>query len=79
MKKATFLANSINKQRFINMLSGYLEKKYARRVTHAVSDTDLLIAQKAVESSSTSDTVLVGDDTCRSSCFDDTDLLVLSY
>ncbi len=30
---------------------------------HASGDADLLIVQKAVESSSTTDTVLVGDDT----------------
>ncbi len=61
MKKETFLANSTNKQQFINMPSGYLEKMCA--VYHASGDTDLLIVQKAMESSSTTDTVLVGDDT----------------
>ena len=62
MKKATFLANSINKQRFIDMLSGYLEKKTCK-VYHSSGDADLLIVQKAVDSSTITDTVLVGDDT----------------
>ena len=65
--KATFLANSTNKQKFINMLGSYLEKKECK-VYHAPGDADLLIVQRAVESSSVMDTVLVGDDT---------DLLVL--
>lgn len=67
MKKATFLSNNTNKQRFINMLGSYLEKK-KYNVYHAPGDADLLIVQKAVESSTVMDTVLVGDDT---------DLLVL--
>ena len=67
MKKATFLANSMNKQRFIDMLSGHLEKKTCK-VYHSSGDADLLIVQKAVDSSTTTDTILVGDDT---------DLLVL--
>ena len=67
MKKATFLANSTNKQRYINMLGSYLEKKKCK-VYHAPGDTDLLIVQKAVESSTVMYTVVVGDDT---------DLLVL--
>ena len=67
MKKTTFLANSKNKQRFINMLSNYLEKRKCK-MYHAPGDADLLIVQKAVESSTVMDTVLVDDDT---------DLLVL--
>ena len=66
MKKVNFLANSQNKQQFINMLGSFLEKTC--EVYHAVGDADLLIVQKAVESSTLVDTVLVGDDT---------DLLVL--
>ena len=49
------------------MLSGYLEKKTCK-VYHSSGDADLLIVQEAVDSSTTTDTVLVGDDT---------DLLVL--
>ena len=49
------------------MLGSYLEKKKCK-VYHAPRDADLLIVQKAVESSAVMDTVLVGDDT---------DLLVL--
>ena len=67
MKKATFLANSINKQRFIDMLSGYLEKKTCK-VYHFSGDADLLIVQKAVDSSTT-DTVLVGTDLLVLLCY----------
>ena len=66
MKKATFLANSMNKQRYINMFGSYLEKRNVRCTMF--QEIDLLIAPKAVESSTVMDTVLVGDVT---------DLLVL--
>ena len=56
MKKVNFLANSINK----------LKKKC--KVYHAPRDADLLIVQKALESATMENTVLVDDDT---------DLLVL--
>ena len=62
MKKATFLSNSTNKQRFINMLGCYLEEKKSK-VYHTPRDADLLIVEKAVELSTVIDTVLVGDDT----------------
>ena len=61
MKKANFLANSVNKQQFINMLGSYLQKKC--KVYHALGDADVLIVQKTVESARVVDTVLVGDDT----------------
>ena len=61
MKKASFLANSANKQQFIKMLGHHLEKKC--KVYHASGDADLLIVQKAVESASLMDTALVGEDT----------------
>ncbi|KAK3709221.1 hypothetical protein QZH41_004579 [Actinostola sp. cb2023] len=66
-KKEDFLANKVNKQRFINFLS---ERLQAARCTsaHAVGDADLLIVQTAVESARYTTTALVGDDT---------DLLVL--
>ena len=60
MKKANFLANSVNKQQFINMLGSYLENKC--KVYHASADADVLIVQKTVESARVVDTVLVGDD-----------------
>jgi len=41
------LANSANKQRFINMLSSYLETKC--KVYHAPADADVLIVQKTLE------------------------------
>ena len=61
VKKASFLANSANKQQFIKMLGHHLEKKC--KVYHASGDADLLIVQKAVESASLMDTALVGEDT----------------
>ena len=61
MKKANFLANSVNKQQFIDMLGSYLQKKC--KVYHASGDADVLIVQKTVESARVVDTVLVGDDT----------------
>ena len=67
MKEATFLANSMNKQRFINMLGSYLEKKKCK-VYHAPGDSDLFIVEKAVESSIVMDTVLVGKSVKEDSC-----------
>ena len=48
MKKLNFLANSNNKQQFINMLSKYFENRY--KVYHAQGDADVLIIQKTIES-----------------------------
>ena len=62
MKKEQFLANRKNKQQFIFMLSRELEKNNCKTY-HASGDADLLIVQIAVQSASTSNTVLVGDDT----------------
>ena len=62
-KKDNFLANPKNKQRFINMLSRFLQEDNCPTY-HAEGDADVLIVKTAVERN----TVLVGDDT---------DLLVL--
>ena len=62
MKKDQFLANRQNKQQFIFMLSEALEKKNCE-THHASGDADLLIVLKAVQSATTTSTVLVGDDT----------------
>ncbi|KAL7395312.1 hypothetical protein ABVT39_014279 [Epinephelus coioides] len=62
MNKDEFLANHINKQQFIDMLSGHLQKKNCQTY-HAPGDADLLIVQKAVESATATNTVLIGDDT----------------
>ena len=62
MKKDQFLANRKNKQQFIFMLGRELEKNNCKTY-HASGDADLLIVQKAVQSATTSNTVLVGDDT----------------
>ena len=62
MKKEQFLANRKNKQQFIFMLSSELEKNNCR-THHASGDADFLIVQKAVQSATTNNTVLVGDDT----------------
>ena len=61
MKKVNFLANSTNKQHFINLLGNYLGKKC--KVFHAPGDADVLIVQKAVESALQKETALVGEDT----------------
>ena len=59
MSKDVFLSNVANKQ---NMLSHYLQ--LAECLTeHAEEDADLLIAQTAVQSAATKNTVLVADDT----------------
>ena len=65
--KNEFLTNKANKQRFVNMLCEALEKKNCNSY-YASADVDLLIVEKAVESATKTDTLLVGDDT---------DLLVL--
>ena len=62
MKKDQFLVNKTNKQLFINMLGDHLEMSKCE-VHHAPGDADLLIVQKAVESATKVNTVLVGDDT----------------
>ena len=57
-----FLSNVANKQNFIDMLSHCLQ--LAGCLTeHAEEDADLLIAQTAVLSAATKNTVLVADDT----------------
>ena len=56
------MANRKNKQQFIFMLSRESEKNNCKTY-HASGDADLLIVQKAVQSATTSNTVLVGDDT----------------
>ena len=62
MKKDHFLSNSSNKQSFINMLSGYLQKRNCQ-TRHSQADADLFIVQTSVESARRINTVLVGDDT----------------
>lgn len=62
MKKNEFLCNKVNKQRFLNMLSSFLEKAGCTTI-HAKGDADILIAKTAVESSKVVNTVLIGDDT----------------
>ena len=62
MSKDVFLSNVANKQNFIDMLSHYLQ--LAECLTeHPEEDADLLIAQTAVQSAATKNTVLVADDT----------------
>lgn len=56
------LANRQNKQQFIFMLSEALQKKNCE-THHASGDADLLIVLKAIQSATTTNTVLVGDDT----------------
>ena len=79
-KKEQFLANKENKQRFIFMLSEELQKKNCQ-THHASGDADLLIVLKAIQSATTTNTVLVGDDTdlivllCYHASLDSHDLL----
>ena len=67
LKKDDFLANPKNKQRFINILSRFLQEDNCPTY-HAEGDADVLIVKTAVESARERNTVFVGDDT---------DLLVL--
>ena len=62
MSKDVFLSNVANKHNFIDMLTHYLQLAGCL-AEHAKEDTDLLIAQTAVQSSATKNTVLVADDT----------------
>lgn len=60
--KDNFLANSKNKQPFINILSRFpRENNYPPY--HDQGDADVLIAKTAVESDRERNTVLMGDDT----------------
>ena len=62
MSKDVFLSNVANKQNFIDMLSHYLQLAGCLR-EHAEEDVDLLIAQTALQSAATKNTVLVADHT----------------
>ena len=62
MKNDHILASRKNKQQFIFMLNTELEKSNCKTY-HAPGDADILIVQKAVQSATTSKTVLVGDGT----------------
>ena len=66
--KDLFLSDQTNKQQFIKYLAQDLESAGCQ-VCHATADANVLIVQKAVDSSELHDTILVGDDT---------DLLVLA-
>ena len=67
IKKQDFLANKVNKQRFIFVLGDVLQQA-GFYIEHAQGDADLHIVKAAIGSAGTQDTVLIGDDT---------DLLVL--
>ena len=62
VSKESFLSVLQNKQHFIELLGQHLEEA-GFTVFHATSDTDVLIVQKAVESTEIQNTVLVGDNT----------------
>ena len=61
LKKEEFLSNTVNKQRFINMLASELEQ-YGCTVQHAAADADVLIVQTTLAQATQQDTVLIGDD-----------------
>ena len=62
MRKEEFLANKVNKQNFINMLSNSLEESGCE-VQHADGDADIVIVSKALKVAETSETIVVGEDT----------------
>jgi len=62
LKKAEFLLNTVNKQRFINILSDKLER-VGCVVQHTKGDADKLIVMTAVKSPEFVDIVLVGEST----------------
>ena len=62
MNKVEFLANKVNKQKFIALLGQELEKASCT-MYHASGDADVIIVQKAVQSAQTRETILIGEDT----------------
>ena len=66
-KKEEFLSNKVNKSRFLHFLAKYMQER-GFVVVQAQEDADVPIVQTAIESSISSITVVIGDDT---------DLLVL--
>jgi len=62
MRKDVFLANKMNKQRFISMLSEHFDRAGCQTI-NAVGDADLLITQTAIRASQTRDVVVIADDT----------------
>ena len=79
MKNNQILASRKNNQQFIFMLNTDLEKSNCNTY-HEPGDADILIVQKAVQSATTSKTVLVGEGTdlivllCYHSSLDSHDL-----
>ena len=61
-KKEAFVASSINRQRFIIMLSDRLHASGCRTI-HAEGDADTVIVQTAVRCADSGVTVVVGEDT----------------
>ena len=59
-KKETFLANSENKQCFIELLSKTMQEN-GIVTKHAFSDADVLIAKTAIQSALKAQTVLLGE------------------
>ena len=64
MKKQQFLANTTNKQNFINMLSSSL-REVELNTTHASDDADSLIVKTAIEIADAFNkpTAVIGEDT----------------
>ena len=56
------MANPINKQRFIDLLSSALQKYMCTAVSYE-GDANTMIVAKALESAKSKATVVVGDDT----------------
>ena len=66
-KKEEFLSNQVNKSRFLHFLAKYMQER-GFVVVQAKENADVPIVQTAIDSSQSSVTVVIGDDT---------DLLVL--
>ena len=62
VRKEEFLACKSNKQRFIDLLAEHLTNKNFT-VRQARADADVLIVQTAIQQATSTETVLVGDDT----------------
>ena len=62
MKKEDFLANPVNKQRFILMLSD-MPQSQGHKTVHSDGDADGLIVQTAVRCAESHPTIVVGEDT----------------
>jgi hypothetical protein len=82
-KKDHFLANSVNKQNFINLLGASLQT-IGCEVVHAAADADVTIVKTAVEWATRKKATLIGEDTdllvllCYHAVLEDNDIVFRS-